>query len=110
MTNVKIYKNRDGIVQGYEVKGHAGYDDYGKDIVCAAISVLAQTGIFSLKKICNLDFHFSMEDGYLEVVIPREIDEDIRRDVSIVLDTILIGIESIRESYPDYITILYEEV
>ena len=23
-----------------EVKGHAGYDEYGKDIVCAAVSVL----------------------------------------------------------------------
>ena len=33
-----------------EVKGHAGYDEYGKDIVCAAVSVLTVNMANSVEK------------------------------------------------------------
>ena len=45
---------KEGELTGYEVKGHAEYADEGEDIVCAAISVLAQTGIFSLNSLIFL--------------------------------------------------------
>ena len=39
MIRIEVKKQNSDII-GFEVKGHAGSDEYGKDIVCAAISVL----------------------------------------------------------------------
>lgn len=50
MININFY------LDGYEVCGHANYDDYGKDIVCAAISTIAMGSLnwFEKKDIVNL--------------------------------------------------------
>ena len=34
MITVTICKNHDGDITEFETRGHAGYDDSGKDIVC----------------------------------------------------------------------------
>ena len=39
-------KNKNGKVYEIVVKGHAGYDDYGKDIVCASVSTMMITTYF----------------------------------------------------------------
>ena len=41
MTTVTYYEENDEI--SVRIKGHAGYDEKGSDIVCAAISTLGQT-------------------------------------------------------------------
>ena len=38
MTTIMIYQSNKGEYQRLTCKGHAGYADYGKDIVCASIS------------------------------------------------------------------------
>ena len=43
MVNVVIKKNKNNEPFYFNVSGHAGYADAGKDIVCAAISVLTIT-------------------------------------------------------------------
>lgn len=41
MTKVRIEENGPNIL--FECTGHAGYGEKGKDIVCAAVSVMCQT-------------------------------------------------------------------
>jgi len=51
MIKVEITK-KDGIIEKIIVKGHANYSEYGKDIVCAAVSSLVLctiNGILSLE-------------------------------------------------------------
>ena len=49
MITISIYKNAEGIYNGFKVLGHAGFDDKGKDIVCAAVSVLVINTINSIE-------------------------------------------------------------
>ncbi len=52
MINVKVTKKQ-GNYQNVTVLGHAMYDDYGKDIVCSAVSSIVTTtinGILSLQE------------------------------------------------------------
>jgi uncharacterized protein YsxB (DUF464 family) len=35
------------------IKGHANYDQYGKDIVCAGVSAIAQTAVLGLESIAE---------------------------------------------------------
>ena len=50
MTNIIIRKNTDGEYRGFKLEGHAGSGEYGKDIVCAAISILSINTVNSLEK------------------------------------------------------------
>ena len=44
MIKVRISK-KDNVIQSIHCKGHAMYDDYGKDIVCASFSTMIITTI-----------------------------------------------------------------
>ena len=44
MIKVRIVKNND-IIESIHCNGHAGYADYGKDIVCASFSTMVITTI-----------------------------------------------------------------
>ncbi|MTI68756.1 MAG: ribosomal-processing cysteine protease Prp [Firmicutes bacterium] len=110
MTNIKFFKNSNGDIVKYILKGHTGFEESGKDIVCSAVSVLAITGANSLNEVCNINIKVNMEDGYLEVLIPEDINTEKRDKANVVIETILVGIKSTMESYPDYITLEYGEV
>ncbi|NLW22227.1 MAG: ribosomal-processing cysteine protease Prp [Tissierellia bacterium] len=114
MIRVCLYKNNEGYIDRYSIKGHAGHDVKGQDIVCAGVSVLAQTALISLVKICGIkedEVHYIIDEdeGILDVTLP-DLDMDIRNKTEIVLKTLEIGIISIVENYPEYVTLIYREV
>lgn len=57
---IKIKVNYDeNYINYFKVSGHANYDDYGKDIVCAAVSSIVITS-------CNLAL--KLDDKSLDVI------------------------------------------
>ncbi|MBS4535858.1 ribosomal-processing cysteine protease Prp [Clostridium sp. D2Q-14] len=110
MTKVEFFKNDNGDITRYIVDGHTGYDEYGKDIVCAAVSVLAQTGVISLIKVCDMSINYTIREGHIDVILPEDVDEEKWSKSQIVLQTILVGIKNTMEAYPNYITLRYREV
>ena len=50
MTTITITKASDDSYKSIECKGHAGFADYGNDIVCSAISVLTINLINSIEE------------------------------------------------------------
>ena len=48
MIQITIYKNKKHEYMGFDVDGHAGFDDSGHDIVCAAVSALVINTINSV--------------------------------------------------------------
>lgn len=113
MINVKIFRDKDYIL-GFKIKGHAEYADYGKDIVCAAVSVLSQTSLMSLVEVCGIDedsIDYKIDEtGYLEVNLPRNLNIETLKISQIVLKTFELGIISIIESYPNNVTLINGEV
>lgn len=108
MIIVKIYRDNENYIKKYSVEGHANFDEYGKDIVCAAVSALAQTTLLSLIKVCGLreeNIKYLIDDskGFLSVELPIDIEDSILNNTQIVLETFQLGIESIIESYPEYV-------
>ncbi len=97
-------------VIGYEIKGHTGFAEAGQDIVCAAVSVLAQTGANALEKLAGLEPRIQMEDGYLQVMLPENLQESEREQAKTILDTILVGLEDVVDAYPRYVRLRYREV
>lgn len=82
------------------IKGHANYDTKGKDIVCAAISAIAVGGINALTN--PKSFNLKVNEGDVEI---EQISETTKNDY-IVLETMLIQLKTVEESYPDRIKVI----
>jgi len=109
MIQVEIYRDIDHII-GFEIKGHANYASYGEDIVCAAVSALSQTALMALVKVCgiaedSLSYKIDEDSGFLEVYLPNNLKKDSLESSQIVLKTFEVGIRSIVDSYPTYVTL-----
>lgn len=50
---IKINVNAESGNMTIEVKGHAGYDAHGRDIVCAGVSAILQTAVLGLEAIAD---------------------------------------------------------
>ena len=98
MVNIVLYK-KDGLYFKYEALGHANYDVYGKDIVCAGISAIAQTIMMGLDEISSINHDLS--GGKIEVIVQ---DEDIAREgVQALFKAFDLGIKAIEDEYPEYV-------
>lgn len=99
----------------YNISGHANYASHGEDIVCSAVSVLSYTALNALIEICGLNkneiiYTIDESSGYLDVILPEIIPKLILDKTEIVLKTLELGIKSVIESYPKYVTLEYGEV
>ncbi len=109
MTSIVIRKNHEGDYKGFLLNGHAGSGEYGKDIVCAAISILSINTINSLEKFtddtftCNTD----KNDGHIEVVFLNKISPE----GELLMKSFELGIDSVFKQYgKEFLNIKFEEV
>lgn len=82
-----------------EIKGHANADEYGKDIVCSAVSscVIGAINNFNTFKKNEI----SINDGHVIINVNHQIDEH----DNIVIETLIRQLETIKETYSKYIKI-----
>ena len=83
------------------VEGHAGYDEPGKDIVCAAVSTLAQVLAESLKLLTETKTQCSIEPGKLIIKY-----RNLSKEAKLLIDSFFIGVRMIADQYPENVTIL----
>ena len=94
---IKIDESSEKITS-IEVKGHAGKDAYGKDLVCAAVSAVMTGGMNALK---DHEYDFLLEEGHAYVKaldIPSDYD-------AVVLKTIETQLKTIEEAEPEFVRI-----
>lgn len=102
MIRVSIEKNACDNIVGFTIRGHAGYDESGKDIVCAAVSMLVINTINSIEKFtqAKLEVYENEKDGYIRVSI---IDND--NGANLLLSALELGIITVKEEYEEYLDI-----
>ncbi|MDI6601901.1 MAG: ribosomal-processing cysteine protease Prp [Thermoanaerobacteraceae bacterium] len=96
---------KDGRINAVNVRGHALYGPYGKDIVCAGVSALCQTCAESLNKLTEGKFSIEIDRGdfHIEVLDYGSGDDMVK--INVLLDGLVIGLKSIEESYPQHIKV-----
>lgn len=80
--------------KGITVTGHAGYAEPGKDIVCAAVSVLTQNLIASLDTFTDDLGDYHIEPGNINIAY-----ENLSEQGKLLVDSFFIGICQIQEAY-----------
>ena len=96
MTKITIFK-KDDIIWSYQVKGHSGFAEEGKDIVCSAVSTATQMTLVGLKEVLKLNVESIIDDGFLQV---RLLDGDENnKDAQILLNTMFLTLQDIAKNY-----------
>ncbi len=110
MIKAVIKRDEEGNIKEFEIDGHAGYASHGEDVVCAAVSALAQTALLGLHHHGNIICTFKIDKGYLYCKVPSEMNEEKRIVANAILETLLLGLKNIKEGYSSYIKLKEEEV
>ena len=107
MISVNIIKNRNGYA-GFSCKGHAGYGEYGTDIVCSAVSMLVINTVNSLEKLTDCSFECdSKKEGYLEVTFKDTLSDK----ANVLVDAMVLGIQTVSDQYgKGYVKLTTKEV
>lgn len=118
MISITILKNQQGYV-GVECFGHAMYAKAGKDIVCAAVSILVINTINGIER-------FTQDGIKLEAKEPEkglsrlrskdnyihfELQGDISSEAKVLMDVLVLGLTEMNKQYGDsYLTLSFKEV
>ncbi|MGI6576058.1 MAG: ribosomal-processing cysteine protease Prp [bacterium] len=108
MVKILLTRNSQGQLIAFNVQGHAGCGAYGNDIVCAAVSVLAQTAVIGLEEYLRLKPQVKVEAGSLHCSL-QEIGNR-ASETAAILETMVMGLRAIALDYPDNVCIVEEEV
>ena len=76
------------------VDGHAGYAEKGKDIICAAVSVLAQSLIHSLQALTRDKISVEMDEGHVKIGY-----ENLSEQGKLLTDSFFIAVSDIQKAY-----------
>ena len=97
MTTVTITKDADDNYKGFECSGHAGFAHSGRDIVCAAISVLTINTMNSIEKFTG-DKVDAFQDDH-EGILGLNFQDIPSKDADLIMKTYELGVTSIFEQY-----------
>ena len=94
MTTVVIFKSN-GSYKGFTCTGHAGFAPSGKDIVCAAVSVLVINTINAIETLAGEKTDVRTEDGVIECRFPDKINDK----AALLMEAMVLGLKDIEKNY-----------
>lgn len=104
MVIVEIQRNHE-CIRLIKVSGHAEYAEHGKDLVCAGVSSIMIGGMNALHSLVPNQCQLIMREAYIEILSIEN-----TQCVNIILQTILLQLQTLQESYSGYIRIKDQEV
>ncbi|MBR2045849.1 MAG: ribosomal-processing cysteine protease Prp [Agathobacter sp.] len=109
MTQITIYRNQNREVERFTCSGHAGYSEYGTDIVCASISVLVINTINSIETFTSVDYTCEADEETGD--IDFRFTDEISSDASLLVESMILGLKEIQNDYGKKFLILdFKEV
>lgn len=84
---------------GFRIEGHAGYAESGSDIVCAAVTALAETALLGLERVARIKPLVERRHGFLSCRLPRSAAPRSAEAARIILDTMALGLRDIERDY-----------
>lgn len=105
-----FFRDSNDNLTGFDCKGHADSDDYGHDVVCAAVSALVINTVNSIETFTDDHFECTSDEkngGDLTLKIVDKISSESK----LLLNSLLLGLEAVKTSNDDnFIKIAFEEV
>lgn len=106
MITVKFDYNGDKI-SSFTMSGHANFAKHGSDIVCAGASAVSFGAVNSIMSLTDVKpiIDAKGKGGYLHCVIPADISAESTEKVQLLLQGMLVSLQTIERDYGKYIKI-----
>ncbi|RSK28007.1 ribosomal-processing cysteine protease Prp [Bacillus sp. HMF5848] len=106
MIRVSITRTTENKVQSFSISGHANFANRGQDIVCAGVSAVSIGSINAVMSLTDADLDIKQADsGYISVNVPDFTDAEIDSKVQLLLEGMIVSLQTIEKDYGKYITI-----
>ncbi|MBQ9264216.1 MAG: ribosomal-processing cysteine protease Prp [Clostridia bacterium] len=89
------FQRENGSITGFDCRGHAAFAAYGKDIVCAAVSVLTTTCVNAIESVAHEEAEVQVSEGSMTVRL-----KNAGHDAQVIMETMRQGLKDIAEEYP----------
>lgn len=103
MIRAEFYKS-EGLLNRFNITGHAGYADHGSDVVCAAVSSAVQLIVNILEEF-DCEPSVTVEDDLIDCRITA-----LAQTGSALLEQLVLHLRSVCEEFPKTIKITISEV
>ncbi len=106
MISVRFFQ-KGGKLTGVTVSGHAGYAEYGQDIVCASVTSAVQLTANGITEVLKAPCNVHMEKNRISIEI---MDRNAGQEAVYFLQALSLHLSVLAEDYPNTISILVSEV
>ncbi|MEI3529801.1 MAG: ribosomal-processing cysteine protease Prp [Bacilli bacterium] len=93
MIKVSINKS-DKVVNNIIINGHANFDEYGKDIVCASVSSIVITSINAILRIDEKAINYQEKEGLVIIDINKH-----TKVVDLLIENMIDLLEQLQKEY-----------
>ena len=90
----------------FALRGHAGYDDFGKDIVCASVTSAVQLTANAITEVLKVKADVQVLDNQIRLKLPN----DCPQEAIHFMDALLLHLEILAEDYEGTIKVKVSEV
>lgn len=110
MIEVTIHRRAsDRSIRAFAVRGHAGFDKRGRDIVCAAVSAITVGTVNAVEALTGVVLPNEVRDGFLQASVPDSLEGERAEQIRLLLESMLIMLQTIEQSYGRYIAVRERE-
>lgn len=104
MIHIQVWRDTAGHARRLLVKGHAGYAGHGQDIVCAAVSAIAQTAVLGLTDEAGLAMgdRAVIREGLVDITLPDSLQQQ-GPAANAILNTAALGLRSVQMAQPGFV-------
>lgn len=115
MTKVVFYKKH-GIYYGFHEVGHAGYGEFGTDIICSALSAMTMLIINTIETVWGVDVKYEIDEETTDITVtvkealPEYASSDEKQyAVSGLIEGYFYQLMDMIEDYSDYLDVEAKE-
>ncbi len=94
-----VMPNQTRKITRFLIEGHAGSGEYGKDIVCSAVSALSINFVNSVEALCGTTLSYQASEGLMDV----EVSDD--EKTQWLAHSLRVGLMGIAEEHSKYLRV-----
>ncbi len=99
---------KQGSLTGVRVSGHAGFADFGQDIVCASVTSAVQMAVNGITEILKAPCKVRAEENCIEALLSDQ-GEAVQAAV-LLLEALRLQLTLLEEDYGKYVKVIVLEV
>ncbi len=85
-------------LHGFEISGHSGMDERGRDVLCASVSSAAYMVANTLTEVAGIDCDVKLDDGYFKLVVLKQNEQ-----TELLLKGFRLHLSALSEQYSKYL-------